>query len=415
MKFVLDTNVHIYFNLFTDCDWKTLLGDDNLTLLITPTILGEIDKLKNDPRGFVNRRARELGAKFDEMEEGKLTSSGIKVGFPEQSVKDFDWNSYNLDKSRSDDNIIAEILMIKKLCGDEICIVTEDSLLKRKARAHQIKFIPPPEDWRRDQKDPKDKKIRELEELIKKTIPEVKLCLRDNGYCLEKLEISFGVSVGTMLTDGMIEEMILELEQENIRKVEALRETLSWGHLFSKEKIDRYEKQLKSYLDSKRKHLSSYKHVQKERALIMEIPLVLKSLGNTPAEDIDVTIQIPQDIEILETLPEFPEEPKEPERPKTPSEEMDQAINLFHSYPYISAPDFERPHELTYRGPEINKMENQVSFWIKSLKHGFLFRLPLLARFRKDRPAHTFHIDYRIGISNHPKIIKGRLAIEILP
>jgi predicted nucleic acid-binding protein len=49
MKFVLDTNVHIYFNLFTDCDWKTLLENDDLTLLVTPTILGEIDKLKNDP------------------------------------------------------------------------------------------------------------------------------------------------------------------------------------------------------------------------------------------------------------------------------------------------------------------------------------------------------------------------------
>jgi hypothetical protein len=83
-----------------------------------------------------------LGSKFDEMEEGKLTSSGIKLGFPERSVKNFDWNSYNLDKSRSDDNIIAEILMIKESCGDEICIITEDSLLKRKARAHQIKFVP---------------------------------------------------------------------------------------------------------------------------------------------------------------------------------------------------------------------------------------------------------------------------------
>jgi hypothetical protein len=225
MRFVLDTNVHIYFNLFTDCDWKTLLGNDNLILLVTPTILGEIDKLKNDPRSFINRRARELGAKFDEMEEGMLTSSGIKVGFPEQSVKDFDWNSHNLDKSRSDDNIIAKILMIKDSCGDEICIVTADSLLKRKARAHQIKFVPPPEDWRRDQKDPKDKKIRELEELVKKTIPEVKLCLLDRGSYLESIEISFGALAGTMITDGMIEERISELEQENLEKVDALRET----------------------------------------------------------------------------------------------------------------------------------------------------------------------------------------------
>ena len=206
MKFVLDTNVHIYFNLFTDCDWKTVLENDDLTLLVTPTILGEIDKLKNDPRGFVNRRARELGTKFDEMEDSMITSSGIKLGFPERSVKDFDWNLHNLDKSRSDDNIISEILMIKESCGDEICIVTEDSLLKRKARAHRIKFVPPPESWRRDQKDPKDKKIRELEELVKKTIPEVKLCLRENGHCLESLEISFGASVGTMLTEGIIEK-----------------------------------------------------------------------------------------------------------------------------------------------------------------------------------------------------------------
>ena len=85
-----------------------------------------------------------------------------------------------MDKSRSDDQIIAEILIIKESSGDEVCIITGDSLLKRKARAHHIKSVPPSESWRRDQKDPKDKKIRELEELIKKSIPEVELCLGNN-------------------------------------------------------------------------------------------------------------------------------------------------------------------------------------------------------------------------------------------
>jgi hypothetical protein len=94
MKFILDTNVYIHFNLFSDCDWKKLLGSDDLTLLVTPTILAEIDKLKNDQRGFVSRRARKLGSIFDEIGEVKSQSSGIIVDFLEKSTKNFDWRGF---------------------------------------------------------------------------------------------------------------------------------------------------------------------------------------------------------------------------------------------------------------------------------------------------------------------------------
>lgn len=61
----------------------------------------------------------------------------------------------------------------------------------------------------------------------------------------------------------------------------------------------------------------------------------------------------------------------------------------------------------------VDKSKNRVRYWIKSLKHGFNFRLPLYARFHQDRPAHTFHVDYLLSISNHPKVTKGKLTIEV--
>lgn len=137
----------------------------------------------------------------------------------------------------------------------------------------------------------------------------------------------------------------------------------------------------------------------------------MKSIGNTPAEDIDVTIKFPEDMIPVQDLPEFPEEPIEPERPLTFSEEIER---MTHSvYPELPIMEFKREREQKCTGPNVDELKNRTTYWIRSLKHGSLFCLPLLAKFRQGCPAHTFQVSYRLSISNHPKIIEGLLTIKI--
>ena len=46
MKFVLDTNIYLHYKLFTERDWKTLLGSEYLTLVVLPTVIKELDEKK---------------------------------------------------------------------------------------------------------------------------------------------------------------------------------------------------------------------------------------------------------------------------------------------------------------------------------------------------------------------------------
>ena len=70
MKFVLDTNIYLHYKLFTERDWKTLLGSEDLTLIVPPTVIKELDEKKytasNTP---LKRKAQEVISKFKEISE----------------------------------------------------------------------------------------------------------------------------------------------------------------------------------------------------------------------------------------------------------------------------------------------------------------------------------------------------------
>ena len=60
MKFILDTNIYIHYNLFTECKWSDLFGTEDLTLMVTPTIIKELDEKKYDQRDHIRKRAQEI-------------------------------------------------------------------------------------------------------------------------------------------------------------------------------------------------------------------------------------------------------------------------------------------------------------------------------------------------------------------
>ena len=406
MKFLIDTNVYIYFRLFTDCDWKKLLECDDLTLLITPTIIGEIDKLKNDSRKFANKRARELGAIFDKIDSGSSTAFGIKIDFPEQSIRDFDWDAYNLDKSRSDDNIIAELLSINDL-NNKICIVTEDSLMKRKAKARKITPITPPEEWRREQKDPRDKKIAELQALIEQKIPEVKLRLLDRNENKGKdtLELIIEIPEIKLIDDKYIENELSQIKRE-------IKDRLNERSYFllSSGTIKRYEDKLRAYPQECEEYFKECNRIILERSFSINISFILENLGNIPADDLDIWINFPNGLKVFEELPEFPDMPG---MPSCPSSDWDPSAIDFPSITSPLSDIWDRQKELI--GPEIESSTyTSVHYKLKKLKHGLDRLLPLFISFKSIEDIHSFQIEYNINIGNHPKETKGVLLMRIM-
>jgi len=71
MRFVLDTQMFIHYKSFTDCDWKGILGEGSLTLLILQTILGELDEKKYDQRDHIMCSPETLDFIYPSLVHGK--------------------------------------------------------------------------------------------------------------------------------------------------------------------------------------------------------------------------------------------------------------------------------------------------------------------------------------------------------
>jgi hypothetical protein len=406
MRFILDTNMYLHYNLFTECKWSDLFGVDELTLVVTPTIIKELDDKKYDQRDHIAKRAHEVISKFRNMSDDGKLPCGIAVEFPSLNDK-FDWDSVGLNSQNADDRIIAEVLQINKVSkGNDICIVTADYGLEIKAKNHDIKVMPPIEAWKRKLKDPRDKEIEKLKEIIKNTIPQVKLCFYNE--CDHTYKDTFEASMGDDET-GLFDDDYINKIYENVKK-DIQKELSDKDYdLFLREGcIRKYKDDLRNYPDECLKYLRDINDVKTKRSLMIEIPFILDNSGNLPAEDLDIWMTFPRDLEVSGGIPEFPKQPKKPHRPKSYADCFSwdiNAIKLDNSF-------LNNQKELI--GPEIKlSTEISVHYHLKKLKHGLKYPLPLFVIFELKQRIHNFQIEYVINVGNHPKQINGKLFVMI--
>jgi hypothetical protein len=415
MKFVLDTQIFIHYNMFSDCDWSDLLKSDDLELIIVPTVLGEIDEKKYDQRDNIKKKAKEVSAKFHEVINGKPLRNGIKVIFVDVS-SETDYNANGLNESNKDDKIIAEILTFQRDVNEEICLITADVGLTLKAKSRGIRVLPPPPEWEIKGKDPRDKRIKELEEFIQKNYPELKLYFpSEEGNLVESFSGTVGIETCESLSDQEInkqisdmklacEEKLSQIKRENSRQILPHMRISEW-------KIEEYEKELKNYIDEYTRYLIEFSRIQEKLLLIIEIPLVMINEGNAPAEDIDVRIRFPNDVRLINKIPEIPKRPDEPEKPFPVLSDIARMANF-------ERPDFTqlltdiKPFNEDNReeGPDIDVSTNTALFWKRKLKHDFLRDITLYCMFNPGKKPHTFLIEYYINAGNHPKPKMGKLT-----
>lgn len=426
MKFVLDTNIYLHYKLFTERDWKTLLGSEDLSLVVHPTVIKELDEKKYTASNTrLKRKAQEIISKFKEISEGKSVPNGIQIVFPDYSIEDVDWRTLGLNSSNADDRIIAATLAIKeKSAGDEVLIVTADFGLELKAKNHGIKFVSPPEDWKIETKDSRDKEIAELQAKLQKyqnALPEVRLRLSTGDNLVHVLKISKDGLLEGILTDEDIEAK-LEQERKEVKPI-GTANTINQGFI-SKKEIQRYNGEVREYIKKYRKYLNDVKEIQ-ELCLTIELSPVLINEGNSPAEDIDIFLEyptdwlnFPNDIELLEEadLLEIPEKPARSNPPKSDIASVVSGFQIPSLAGLMSTPislhvDRKPVNQI---GPEINKSEMSVHYRLNNLKHGMEWHLkPVYVWYSSVNAINTFQIKYSIHIGNHPKVKEGGLVVVI--
>lgn len=428
MKFVLDTNIYLHYKLFTERDWKTLLESDDLTLVVPPAVIDELDEKKySAPDTRMKRRAQEVISKLNEISEGKPVPCGIQVDFSDSSIEEVDWEALRLNSSNYDDRIIAATLALKdKSTGDEVLIVTADFGMKLKAKGHGIKIVSPPDDWKRETKDSRDKEIAGLRNKLQKfqnAMPDVQLLLSTGDELVPILKISKVKLLEGVLTDEDI-EIKLDKERKELKSIGAVHPYLKntmWDIPTSE--IKRYDGEVDEYIGKYSRYLSDLKRVQELR-LTIEISPVLINKGSSPAEDIDIFLyfpndwlKFPDDIKLLKEtdLREFPKKPTRPTPPQSGYGLLGRLAQFSSLSNLISQPIFPYVNRGPVKqiGPELNNSK-MSHYWLRNLKHGMEWHAePIFVWYITADVITTFQIKYSIHIGNHPEEKEEDLVVVI--
>jgi hypothetical protein len=409
--------------MFTDLDWKTLLEDENLFLYVLPTIVKELDNEKfNNPNSKIRKRAQEIISKMIKIKREELKCKRFNLEFPSLN-EDFEWKKHNLDPDNQDDCIIAEIIQLKKqLSNEEICLITSDFGMELKTEHHDIKIVNPLDEWKREEKDMRDKEIEKLRlENIKlqDKKPNLELLISSDKELDTKIKISRNELLNNIMTE---EDLTYELKnkEEELKLNAIINPVLTQIASIPESEINRYDKESQEYLKKYEKYLHELKKDDKIKASIIEISPVIINNGTDVADDIDIFLSFPDFVELISEydLPELPEKPEEPDKPRS-------MFNMFgQSYPGIFA--YPKTSDLLYNvfrktnrevketGPSINQTEKEVTYWKDRLKHGLVWHCePIYVKFPSVENLKSFEIDYSIHTSNVQDIKKGKLTIII--
>src|ERR1035437_5850802 len=111
--FLIDTNSLLHYHLFTEINWCDELSCDKIILIMPPTVLKELDKIKfSDSDIDIRNRARKVLSKISEnINKNNVIdiTPKIQLRFIVNEPK-INWEMNNLDPNIPDDRIIASAL-----------------------------------------------------------------------------------------------------------------------------------------------------------------------------------------------------------------------------------------------------------------------------------------------------------------
>ena len=163
-----DTNCFLHFTFFNELNWSELLGAREVTLVLAPVVLVELDRAQKDQSRRVRKRATAVLRKIDEILADQNIGNvraGVKLlALPSEPQIDF--AAHQLSREIADDRLLASFLGYVK--GDDPAfLITNDRPLRFKARHRAVAVIRLPETMRvSEEPDEHEKELQNLRRRI---------------------------------------------------------------------------------------------------------------------------------------------------------------------------------------------------------------------------------------------------------
>lgn len=181
-KIFLDSNVILECLPLINLPWYEIDPIGPILILVTPTVLREVDSKKGD--GRVGLRAREFSRLIAPIAEHgmpiNIVTESANIHIAIARCRRIDWDSYDdLNQSEGDEKIIAEVLNVKGVPMEQRRVVSKDSYPLILAQRHGLKTHRVPDAWLPPLGlSPQENEIAKLKKQIKvyeKTEPEFKI------------------------------------------------------------------------------------------------------------------------------------------------------------------------------------------------------------------------------------------------
>lgn len=441
----LDTNIYLHFTFFDEIDWVSLLGVPEITLVVPPIVLKELDGHKyGHPSRTIKGRADKVVKKFNQLlDSGVTVRPGVQISFDHIEPRE-EYDLHHLDRRSQDDQLIASILRrSRERPSEHISLVTGDVGLKLRGRQRGIPVFTLPDEYRRpEEADPREKQIRELERRLREfeqRSPALELRFDDGAG-----KLYFQAATSRSSDDGYVSREMKSLKR-NYPKWELpslpgtggteLDEILEehdpdgvWvkvnvgGDEFSAVTVSRYNSTLDKYYAKYEKYLRRKTEFDDLCSRSLRIILkVTNESGTAPAEDVVVHVKFPDDLNVTIDDERFvqPEEPNKPEEPQPQRgwsaasrlASLGASMVLTPALPYT--PHFMVPESMKAVWRDPTGGGGAFSFGVRKLNHGYAEECPgqWNVVFNSVADMRSFKIEYTVTAANVPRRIEGALHV----
>ncbi|MEY2492290.1 MAG: hypothetical protein QOH24_1241 [Verrucomicrobiota bacterium] len=417
----VDTSVFLHYRRLDEIDWPAILGSSEVTLVIAPVVLRELDdhkfnhqiqRIRNRARDalpFLRRMVKESGAK----------SLRVHLLSTEPTL---DFRRHNLRQEINDDWHIASILDWKQRhATDRVVLATADYALEMKAEAYGVELVSLPEGAKLPEPvDAAEKRISQLEREnanLKLRLPQLRLAFAANKEVLAvalPAQMENPVNVQAEMEKIHVKYKLLD-ENPALRRTKNISATgldVLRGIVSRLDYNKERNAELRAFYNQYEKYLCALDAYREQMTRRIKWNIYLHNDGGIPAEDIDVHMHLPDGFKLWDAS----KAPREPTPPQPPARlELQRAI-----------PDLSRaailPKALRDPGPPPNvsaptitrTSSYDVQQHIRKLKHGYSCPLAsYVSIFESEPTIRPFQIDYVITAANLPVAATGQLTIVI--
>jgi len=419
----IDTNVFLHFEDFDKIDWLKESSSDSCIIVIAPIVIDELDE-KKIGTSRISNKVRKTLQKFEELSDQE--NPRIKENVLFKIITDKPLNSVyeqnGLNFNEHDHRLIASIIQYKESNKSaDIALFSYDIGPRLRAKQFGVKAFKPNEKYLlQSTESEEEKKIKKLEQenkFLKSRIPVLKLLFDNKSEHIEMIAISENSVDFLVYSKLKMEELrtqypYLKIEKDNpYEKPMALIQ--KYFNSPSDDQVFNYNKRLEEYFTNYENYLLKTFEYEKREKLTFSIKVVLVNSGNTPAEDIDVHLHLPDGFEVIETS-EKEKPPQTPQPPYKPKNALD--FGMSSGFTNIPSPYHmnEPKVDINLNKPRIKKTNSyDVDYSIKNLKHGYSHSLKSLSIIYKNQEEiKNFQIDYILSAANIPEAIRGNLNIK---